>query len=189
VATVINQLLNPGLPTREGDNTMSSTIRNQAKLAGIALAATAVLTIAPDVAFAQSGHFVTGGGNTPVCTDEGTIVMCTATVAGLGGTEFEITIDATGTAAVTCTNPGGNTAPGQDTTVETSGTTGEQTTDTNGNFQIDVSTDDPEPLPATPTCPNPSWTPDIDDVTFTTAVLNLFQEGVLVDTLTVMVTT
>jgi hypothetical protein len=167
---------------------MSPTIRNQATLAGVALAAAVALTMSADVAFAQSGHFVTGGGNTPVCTDEGTTVTCTATVAGLGGTTFEITIDATGTASVTCTNRGGNIAPGQDTEVETSGTTGEQTTDTNGNFQINVSTDDPEPLPATPTCPNNRWTPNIDDVEFTTAVLNLFQEGVLVDTITVMVT-
>jgi hypothetical protein len=167
---------------------MSPTIRNQAKLAAVALAAGLALAASPDVAFAQSGHFVTGGGNTPVCTDEGTTVTCTATVAGLGGTTFEITIDATGTASVTCTNKGGNIAPGQDTEVETSGTTGEQTTDTNGNFQINVSTDDPEPLPATPTCPNRGWTPNIEDVEFTTAVLNLFQAGVLVDTITVMVT-
>ena len=167
---------------------MSPTIRNQAKLAGVALAAAVITATAPvNVAFAVSGHFVTGGGNTPVCTDEGTFVTCTATVAGLGGTTFEITIDATGTASVTCTNKGGKIAPGQNTTVETSGTTGEQTTDTNGSFEVTVSTDDPEPLPPTPTCPNPGWTANIDDVTFTTATLSLFQDNLLVDQVTVMV--
>jgi hypothetical protein len=164
-----------------------STIRNQAKLAGVALAAAVALAAPVDVAFAQSGHFLTGGANGPVCTDEGTTVSCTAVVSGLGGTTFEITVDATGTASVTCTNKGGNIAPGQNTTVETSGTTGEQPTTTNGNFDVAVSTDDPEPLPPTPTCPNRSWTPDIVDVTFTTAILRLFEDDVLVDEVTVMI--
>ena len=48
----------------------------------VALAALAF----PGVASAQSGHFITGGGNAPSCTDEGTTVECTGKVAGLGGT-------------------------------------------------------------------------------------------------------
>jgi hypothetical protein len=36
---------------------MSPTTRNQAKLAGIALAAAVAITAPVDVAFAQSGHF------------------------------------------------------------------------------------------------------------------------------------
>ena len=92
----------------------------------------------------------------PTCTDEGTTVECTGKVAGLGGTTFEITVDAAGIATVECTNPGGNVAPGQDTEVRTSGTTGEQSTPRNGQFRFTGSTLDPEPLPPTPPVPTTS---------------------------------
>jgi hypothetical protein len=150
------------------------------------LVAILALTIAlglPAVAWAQSGHFV----GTPTCTDEGTTVECSGKVAGLGGTTFEITVDAVGIASVECTNPGGNVAPGQDTAVETSGTTGEQSTPRNGQFRFTGSTDNPEPLPATPTCPNAQWTPDIVDVEFSDATLTLLEDGAVSDTITVSV--
>ena len=108
----------------------------------------------PAAAWAQSGHFV----GTPVCTDEGTTVECRGKVAGLGGTTFEITVDAVGIASVECTNPGGNVAPGQDTTIETSGTTGEQSTPRNGQFRFTGSTDDrsrSHPLRPVPTTSEP----------------------------------
>jgi hypothetical protein len=148
----------------------------------IALAAVIALfglTAAP--AYAQSGHFIEKGAGAPACTDEGTTVECTGKVAGLGGTTFEITIVAPGIASVECTNPGGNVAPGQDTAVTVAGTTGPQPTPRNGAFVFTIQTDDPEPLPPTPTCPNNQWTPDIVDVTFTTATLTLFEDGVQTD--------
>ena len=107
----------------------------------------------PGVASAQSGHFITGGGNAPSCTDEGTTVACEGKVAGLGGTTFEITIEAAGIAEVECTNPGGNVAPGQDTAVDVAGTTTPLPTPRNGQFVFGIESDDPEPLPPTPTCP------------------------------------
>jgi len=153
------------------------------------LSAVVVAVLAfPGIASAQSGHFITGGGNAPSCMDIGTQVTCTGKVAGLGGTTFEITIDAVGTASVECENPGGNVAPGQDTTVETEGTTGTLPTPRNGQFQFSVATLDPEPLPATPTCPNDAWTPHIVDVTFTEATLTLLENGVISDQITVPVT-
>jgi hypothetical protein len=148
----------------------------------IALAAVIALfglTAAP--AYAQSGHFIEKGAGAPACTDEGTTVECTGKVAGLGGTTFEITIVAPGIASVECTNPGGNVAPGQDTAVTVAGTTGPLPTPRNGAFVFTIETDDPEPLPPTPTCPNNQWTPDIVDVTFTTATLTLFEDGVQTD--------
>ena len=137
----------------------------------------------PGAAMAQSGHFV----GTPVCTDEGTIVVCNGKVAGLGSTTFEIQTDAVGIASVECTNPGGNVAPGQDTQVQTSGTTGEIPTPRNGQFRFTGQTDDPEPLPATPTCPNNQWTPNITDVDFSEATITLLEGGVISDQVTVPV--
>jgi hypothetical protein len=152
------------------------------------LSAVAVAALAfPGVASAQSGHFLTGGGNAPSCTDIGTQVECDGKVAGLGGTTFEITIEADGIASVECRNPGGNVAPGQDTAVTVAGTTDPLPTPRNGQFRFTVTTDDPEPLPPTPTCPNEKWTPEIVDVTFTEATLSLFEHGVLSDQVTVPV--
>ena len=153
-------------------------------LGAVALAA----VVFPDVASAQSGHFVTGGANAPTCSDVGTQVQCRGKVAGLGGTTFEITIEAPGTATVECTNPGGNVAPGQDTAVTVAGTTGPQPTPRNGAAAFNITTDDPEPLPATPTCPNEMWTPNIVDVTFTNATLTLLEDGVESDQIVVPVT-
>ncbi|HEU0214712.1 MAG TPA: hypothetical protein VFR13_11545 [Jiangellaceae bacterium] len=144
------------------------------------------LTAAP--AYAQSGHFIESGAGAPACSDEGTTVACDGKVAGLGGTTFEITIEADGIASVECTNPGDNVAPGQDTAVTVAGTTGPQPTPRNGSVRFTIETDDPEPLPPTPTCPNNQWTPDIVDVTFTTATLTLFEDGVQVDQVIVPVT-
>jgi len=158
----------------------------------IAIAVTAFavlvgLAFGASPAGAQSGHFLTGGGNAPECTDIGTQVTCDGKVAGLGGTTFEITISAAGIASVECTNPGGNVAPGQDTAVNVAGTTEPQPTPRNGQAQFTVTTDDPEPLPPTPTCPNDQWTPEIVDVAFTEATLTLLEDGVVSDTVTVPV--
>ena len=150
---------------------------------GLGVAAIAALTIA-SVALAQSGHF---NDKTVSCSDTGTTVECDGKVAGLGGTTFEITIEADGIASVECTNPGGNVAPGQDTAVTVAGTTEPLPTPRNGQFRFTVDTDDPEPLPPTPTCPNNQWTPNIVDVTFTEATLSLFEDGVLSDQVTVPV--
>ena len=147
-----------------------------------AVVAAAVLAL-PSVASAQSGHFV----QTQTCTDEGTTVECSGKVAGLGGTTFEITVEADGIASVECTNPGGNVAPGQDTAVTVAGTTEPLPTPRNGQFRYTLATDDPEPLPPTPTCPNAQWTPDIVDVTFTTATITLLEDGVVSDMVTVSV--
>jgi hypothetical protein len=146
-----------------------------------------VLTVAalafPGVASAQSGHFV----QTQTCTDIGTQVQCSGKVAGLGGTTFEITVTAQGTATVECINPGGNRAPGQDTSVTTSGSSGPLPTPRNGQFRYTVTTLAPGPLPATPTCPNDQWTPVITDVAFTTATITLSEDGAVSDQVTVPV--
>lgn len=155
-------------------------------LVGLAAMVLAVVAF-PAIATTQSGHFIPSGGNAPSCTDIGTQVLCTGKVAGLGGTTFEITVEAEGIASVVCINPAGHRAPGQDTAVTVEGTTDALPTPRNGQFVFTVTTDDPEPLPPTPTCPNPKWTPEIVDIAFTTATLSLFEGGVLSDQVTVPV--
>jgi len=140
----------------------------------------------PGVASAQSGHFVTGGANAPTCTDIGTQVQCSGKVAGLGGTTFEITVEATGIATITCANPGQNEdVPGQRKEITTAGSSGPLPTPRNGQYQFSVATVAPEaPSDA---CPNEMWTPTITDVEFTEATLSLFEDGVLSDQVTVPV--
>ncbi len=155
--------------------------------ATVMLAAIALLVMTAAPAFAQSGHFLTGGRNAPTCTDIGTQVECTGAVAGLGGTTFEITIEADGLAEVVCINPAGHRAPGQDTEVTVEGSTDPLPTPRNGRYNFTVTTDSPDPLDPTPTCPNPQWTPEIVDLHFTTATLTLYEDGVQVDQVTVPV--
>lgn len=137
-------------------------------------------------ALAQSGHFLTSGANAPSCVDVGLSVQCSGKVAGLGGTTFEIRVTAPGTAIVECENPGGNVAPGQDTTITAAGTSGPLPTPRNGQFIFLVTTDPPV-VPNFPTCPNDQWIAHVIDVTFGTATLSLFEDDVLVDTVEVIV--
>jgi hypothetical protein len=157
-------------------------------IAVAAFAAFAGLALGAAPAYAQSGHSIESGAGAPQCFDRGTTVECTGKVAGLGGTTFQITVVAAGIASVECTNPGGNVAPGQDTAVTVSGTTGPLPTPRNGQFVFSIQTDEPPQPPPTPTCPNDMWTANIVDVTFTTATLTLLEDGVVSDTVTVPVT-
>src|SRR5829696_3068013 len=145
-----------------------------------ALAAVAALTFAA-VALAQSGHFV----GTPTCTDEGTTVECSGKVAGLGGTTFEITVTAPGTASVECTNPGGQVAPGQSFNTTVAGTSGPLATPRNGQFRFTVESNTPSAPPGS--CPNPMWTAEVVDVEFGDATITLTEDGVVSDTITVPV--
>jgi hypothetical protein len=147
----------------------------------ISVVAVAALAF-PSIASAQNGHFV----GTPVCTDQGTTFTCTGKVAGLGGTTFEIKTTAPGTATVTCTNPAGNVAPGQDTSVTAGGSTGPTPTPTNGQFQFAVASLTPT-VPNTPTCPNRKWRATVTDVAFGDVTLTLLEDNVVSDTITVPV--
>jgi hypothetical protein len=148
-----------------------------------AVAAVAALAF-PAVAPAQSGHFV----GTPTCRDIGTQVTCSGKVAGLGGTTFELRVEAAGIASVECLNPAGNRAPGQDTAVTVSGSSGPLATPRNGQYRFSLTSLNPEPLPPTPTCPNSKWTADVVDVSFTTATVSLLEDGAVSDRVTVNVT-
>jgi hypothetical protein len=144
-----------------------------------------VLAFAP-TAEAQSGHFVTGGTNAPQCSVQGSPLwqlLCSGKVAGLGGTTFEIKLTADGNATVQCRNRGGNIAPGQNTTFNADGSTGELATPQNGQYNFTVyAPSGGINVPSTPTCPNNSWTPEVTGVTYSNVVLTLWEDGILVAT-------
>jgi hypothetical protein len=115
----------------------------------------------------------------PTFTDLGTQLNVTGNVSGLGNEDLTAVLDATGIADVTCTNPGGNVAPGQRTTIDASGSQfGIEVK--NGRATFDVTTAEPaDPDPAV-VCPNAKWSAAITDVQFTSATLTLIQGGVVV---------
>jgi len=150
-------------------------------LLSLAFAVVFALTASVDVANAQSGHFV----GTPTCEDIGTQVECDVKVAGLGGTTFTITVSASGTASVVCTNPGDNPAPGQDFSFTAVGSSGPFPTPRNGQARVTVTSVAPS-APAG-SCPNPQWTATVTDVEFGDATLTLREDGTVSDTITVPV--
>lgn len=136
------------------------------------LAALSTVLLA-SAAHAASPHFVKG----PTLTDNGNTLTATGSIAGLGNEDVTVTLDATGTATIICTNPAGNVAPGQTRTVDV---IGEQTiTDVkNGRVNFNVTT--LEPTAPQDACPNRKWTPSITDVNFTDATLTVEQGGAVV---------
>lgn len=143
--------------------------------------AVAVLLAFAGVALAQSGHFV----GDPTCTDIGTQVQCSGKVAGLGGTTFQLDVQAQGVASVECRNPAGNVAPGQSFTTTSTGSSGPQPTPRNGSARFTVTT--VAPTAPAGSCPNDKWTAVVTDVEFTTATVTLRENGTVSDTATVPV--
>lgn len=155
-------------------------LRNKIVLGFAALVVT--LGLSAGIASPQSGHFV----GTPTCTDEGTTLSCDGKVAGLGGTTFQINVAVTNApASVTCTNPGGNVAPGQSFTFTAVGTGGPQPTPRNGQAKFMIATVSPS-APAG-SCPNPQWIGTVVDVNFSglTATLTLIEDNTVSDTVQV----
>jgi len=144
----------------------------------------AVVVTALTVAAAASAaaHFTNGG--QPVCTDVGLQLNCTAEVAGLGNETVDATVDAQGTAVgVTCTSPGGNTAPGQNPALPVN-PSGSQTIHNpkNGRASIDVTTNTPTVTPQQAGCPNKNWRTSISDVIFSSYTLTISQGGTVLFT-------
>lgn len=130
------------------------------------------------VASAQSGHFITGGGNEPVCTvNPNFTVTCDGKVAGLGGETFEITLDISASATWDCINPQGNpgnSTAGQANNLTASGSTGEQPTPTNGQYEFSITTTG---LNLGKLCPSSKWTVANFTVTFSDATITLLEDG------------
>jgi hypothetical protein len=145
----------------------------------LAVAVLAVVGLFAGPALAASPHLK--GNNPIVFTDNGLTLTATVSYAGLGNFDTLQTLNATGDATATCTNPAGQTQPpGQNPApVDTQGATAVPRGDIkNGNVTISTVTNPPTtPIPGAPDCPNPQWTEAITDVAFTAATIRLFQDA------------
>ena len=133
-----------------------------------------LLALAAVVLAAASVHFVVG----PVSVDAGTQLVVSGKISGLGVGDVTILIAADGLASVECTNPAGNVAPGQDTTIQAAGS---QTfpSPKNGHLVFGIATLAPTIAP-TPACPNRQWAADALDVAFSGGTITVVQGGVIV---------
>jgi hypothetical protein len=141
------------------------------------------ITFAATLAFASSVHLKGGKNAEPSFNDMGLWLAAAGELAGLGNGDVEIFMEATADVVSTCTNQGGNAAPGQNpapiTVYGAVAIPDEQIK--NGNTPFAVATVPPDPeIPGAPDCPNPNWTESIDDLAFKSAIITVEQAGVLV---------
>jgi hypothetical protein len=144
-------------------------------------------------AYAASPHFKHGG--EPTCTITATTstssTTCRASLAGLGNADVVVQTSVEGFALYTCTNQGGNSAPGQNKVKvgpATSTTTIPADQIKNGNLAFVT---DPAVLTAPGTvsgavagCPNSNWTGTNPVLTTTSITLTISQGGALLFTCT-----
>jgi hypothetical protein len=135
--------------------------------------------IAPALAAKSGTSGVHFQGPAPTITKSGDTATSTAfTLAGLGQGSGTATLTVTGVFQVQCRNPGGNIAPGQDTTA--TGTSGDfGFTSQNGKASIPslTATLNPNTVDTSNSCPNSSWTPIVGSGTVTSATLTVKFNG------------
>jgi hypothetical protein len=105
-------------------------------------------------------------------------LIAEGTLSGLGNQDVRVLLEASGFPEVTCTNHGGNQAPGQNPPkVSASGEQqlfGFDLTRKNGKSPFGVETDDPLVVdPIVYGCPNANWTATIDFIHWTEATITI----------------
>jgi len=104
-------------------------------------------------------------------------LIASGTLSRLGPTDVTVELDADGIPVITCTNNGGNTAPGQGYPKITA--RGSQFLDgdditKNGKTPYRTETVDPETLPwDVAGCPSSNWTAHVDNILWTDAIITV----------------
>ena len=105
-------------------------------------------------------------------------LIADGTLSGIGRTDINVVLDASGIPVITCTNPGKNDVPGQSSPRITA--SGEQLLDgdspvrKNGRSPFSVETDDTNISWDAAGCPSSKWTAQIDFVFWTNATLSFY---------------
>jgi hypothetical protein len=135
-----------------------------------------LLLTAPLVA--SNVHLKGGANAQPSFTDLGLALEAAGALAGLGNGDVLVTLTATADVTATCTNQGGNAAPGQNPApITVSGSQAIPESEIkNGTTPFDVQTVPPvSVIPGAPDCANPNWSEEIIDLSFTGATLTVEQ--------------
>jgi hypothetical protein len=123
-------------------------------------------------AYAQNPHFLPN--KPPTNTDAGTTFCSAGELAGLGnyaGRQVKIQLIATGTTLTECQNPGGNVAPGQNSSATYASPEILVDVSKQGRASYNICTLEPTVTTQSAGCPNDKWTGRATDVIFTSAYL------------------
>jgi hypothetical protein len=137
-------------------------------------AATLSLVLAFAAVDASSVHLKGGANAEPSFRDNGLSLRASGALSGLGGGDVMVSLTAEADVISTCTNQGGNAAPGQNPAPITvmGGQAIPEPELKNGTTPFNVLTEEPNPVIAgAPDCANTNWTESIDDLSFTSAVI------------------
>jgi hypothetical protein len=130
-----------------------------------------------DPTAAPSGTHVQTGSPSCAFGENGLDVICSSyELAGVGGRDATATLDATYSATIDCRNNGGNVVATKTGTFTSTSET-DELSPKNGRLtvpELTVTAPSEEEFLAQQRCPNPNWTPEIQEGTTITLVSSLY---------------